>query len=50
MKHLKHMKHTFSTHCNISLLLGRMEAHRRVEFAGGSGPMALVNGQAASAT
>jgi hypothetical protein len=42
----------FSAHCNIFMMLGRMEAHWRVEFAGcsslaalvGSGPATLVGG------
>ena len=32
----------FSAQRNISMLLGRMEAHRRVEFTVGSGPVAVA--------
>jgi hypothetical protein len=39
MKHLQHTSETSKTHeSNISMLLGRMEARRSVEFNGGSGP------------
>jgi hypothetical protein len=57
MEHLQHTSEIFETiktyscnirfQCNISLLLGRMEAHRCVVFTGGSGPAALVGGEQA---
>jgi FtsZ-interacting cell division protein YlmF len=50
MKHLQHiseiyetletyasLQHALSTQCNISMLLGRMEARRCVDFIGGNG-------------
>ena len=54
--HMKHLQHTYKTSETlenirlhhalsaqpISLLLGRMKAHRFVEFIRGSGPAALV--------
>jgi hypothetical protein len=45
LKHLKHLKLTLATcsfSANISSLLGRIEARRYVEFAGGRGPVVLV--------
>jgi hypothetical protein len=55
MKHLQYTSKIIETYscnmcfqCNISLLLGTMEARQCVVFTGGSGPVALVGGGSAA--
>jgi hypothetical protein len=48
LKHLRHTSETYSCDMrfqrNISLLLGRIEAHHRVVFTGGGGSATLLRG------